>query len=423
MVAALPGEPAPEVQYPRSPCGGPAYELRHTKNDAGRPNLAYCAADAVQHRVNGGHGMTDWIQTSPEIRPSIGWSDVWRQFCADILSKEVQTSPTYSYQWMACEVGHIGLGMVLFFAMASAFGWPSWVSLVAVAGAAVAKEGRDVYVTNKKISNTFDARLDKRTVRIDALLAVVYMVLGAMFAFGVAERWPFWAFMLWLAPVVAIMPWCLRQKMYFQQAGLPYLFRLPEFTAPLRDNAVTLIKRFLASAGSQPPQHLVILGPLQAGKTSLAVGIGTEATFMTKVVRYLTFTKLCEIGIGGEPPAPRNTALWRWRQSQLVIVDDVVGGLDLFRKDRAPSRNASLNEAMHELKDELASRHVIWVVQDEGGQSSALQWSAMIQNALGSSAAEFAWITVEKSADNDKAMSITGAAQARQEAPASDVAA
>src|SRR3954451_21426365 len=52
--------------------------------------------------------------------PGIAFKDVWWQFRADIFSKEVQTSPTYSYQWMACQTGHIGLGMVAFFAVAGA---------------------------------------------------------------------------------------------------------------------------------------------------------------------------------------------------------------------------------------------------------------------------------------------------------------
>jgi hypothetical protein len=374
--------------------------------------------------------MTDRLQTSPEIHsarepksqppepvappavvpvPGIGWKDIWRQFNADMLSKEVQTSATYSYQWVACETGHIGLGMVAFFAVRAASGWPNWLTLMLIAAAAVAKEVRDVYVTNKAIGNAFDARLDKRTVRVDAVLAVLYMVVGAVLAFGVVASWPFWSYLLCLAPLAAVTPWALRQKMYFQQAGLPYLFRLPEFAAPLHPAAVVVIKDFLADVGTRPPRHLVVLGPLRAGKTSLAVGIGTEAAFMSKVVRYLSFAKLCEIGMGAEPSAPRNTVLWWWRQSELVIVDDVARALDLFRKNRAHS---SLSDATRELKDELARRHAIWVVDDEGGQAAAAQWSTMIQHALGLPESNVAWVTVEQSADNGKPLSLTGASPA-----------
>src|SRR5690242_20240158 len=168
--------------------------------------------------------------------------------------------------------------------------------------------------------------------------------------------------------------------MYFQQAALPYLFRLPEFAAPLDAAAVVVIKDFLADVGARPPRHLVVLGPLCAGKTSRAVGIGTEAAFMSKVVRYLSCAKLCEIGIGAEPPRPRNTVLWRWRQSELVVIDDVARALDLFRKGRG---HASLTDATRELKEELAGRHAIWVVDDAGGPAAAAQWSAMVQPALG----------------------------------------
>ena len=341
--------------------------------------------------------------------PGIGWKDIGRQFYADMLSKEVQTSATYSYQWVACETGHIGLGMVAFFFLRAVSGWPDWLALLLVAAAAVAKELGDVYATDKAIGAAFDAQLDKRTVRLDAALAVLYMVVGAVLAFGVAESWPFWSYILCLALPAAVMPWALRQKMYFQQAGLPYLFRLPEFVAPLDPAAVGVIKGFLADVGAGKPRHLVVLGPLRAGKTSLAVGIGTEAAFMSKVVRYLSFAKLCEIGMGAEPPPPRNTVLWCWRQSQLVIIDDVARALDLFRRKRAHS---SLSDATRELKEELARRHAIWVVDDEGGQAAAAQWSMMIQHALGLSEAAVAWVTVEQSARTRKALSLTGASPA-----------
>ena len=378
--------------------------------------------------------MTDRIEGAPEIHSArdpkspphepvaspvavpaarIGWREIGQQFKADMLSKEVQTSATYSYQWVACETGHLGLGLVAFFAVRSLsrwlFGWPDWLALLLVAAAAIGKEIYDVYETNKAIGNAFDARLDKRTVRVDALLAVLYMVAGAVLAFGVADNWPFWSYLLCLAPLVAVTPWALSQKMYFQQAGLPYLFRLPEFAAPLDRAAVVVIKDFLRDVGRPQPRHLVVLGPLRAGKTSLVVGIGTEAAFMSKVVRYLSFAKLCEIGMGAEPPAPRNTVLWWWRQSQLVIIDDVARALDLFRKNRAHS---SLSDATREVRDELARRHAIWVIDDEGGKAAAVQWSTMIQRALGLPESDIAWVTVAQSAGTGKALSLTGASPA-----------
>jgi hypothetical protein len=65
-----------------------------------------------------------------------------------------------------------------------------------------------------------------------------------------------------------------------------------------------------------------------------------------------------------------------------------------------------------ELKDELARRHAIWVVDDEGGQAAAAQWSTMIQHALGLPESNVAWVTVEQSADNGKPLSLTGASPA-----------
>ena len=109
--------------------------------------------------------------------------------------------------------------------------------------------------------------------------------------------------------------------------------------------------------------------------------------------------------------------LWWWRQSQLVIVDDVARVLDLFRNNRA---HASLSDAMRELKDELARRHAIWVIDDEGGKAAAAR-SSLLQHALGLPESDIAWLTVGQNADTGTALSLTAASPAA--APPREVAA
>src|SRR5262249_431485 len=56
--------------------------------------------------------------------------------------------------------------------------------------------------------------------------------------------------------------------------------------------------------------------------------------FSRKKARYLTFDKLQQIGLNHEPPPPRNTRLWPWRRSQLLIIDDVTAGIPNSVVDR-----------------------------------------------------------------------------------------
>jgi hypothetical protein len=78
--------------------------------------------------------------------------------------------------------------------------------------------------------------------------------------------------------------------------------------------------------GDGEGKHIAIVGSLNCGKTRLAVGIATEGSFSGKKARYLTFNKLQQIGLNHEPPPPRNTKLWQWKHSQLLIIDDVTAG-------------------------------------------------------------------------------------------------
>ena len=116
--------------------------------------------------------------------------------------------------------------------------------------------------------------------------------------------------------------------MRFQQAQLPYLFRLAEFpNKNLSRPEIESVEDFLwKKVGGSTPTHLVIFGTLGTGKTTLATGIGTEAALNNKRVRYLTFDKLQDmVEANWEPNPPRGTQVWFWRTSELMIVDDVFG--------------------------------------------------------------------------------------------------
>src|SRR5436305_13026530 len=49
--------------------------------------------------------------------PMITKGDLLRQFWKDIYGKEVQSASTYSYTWLADQVGHVCLGILINFGL------------------------------------------------------------------------------------------------------------------------------------------------------------------------------------------------------------------------------------------------------------------------------------------------------------------
>ena len=45
--------------------------------------------------------------------PHISYRQLWEQFKADVYGKEVQSAATYSYMWMADQMGHVCVGILV----------------------------------------------------------------------------------------------------------------------------------------------------------------------------------------------------------------------------------------------------------------------------------------------------------------------
>ena len=154
-----------------------------------------------------------------------------------------------------------------------------------------------------------------------------------------------------------------------------------------------------APAGAAPKiaDHLVIAGPLDSGKSSLAAGIGTEFAFRMGIGRYTTLVKLLQSvirqdGQVDEPEFDDGRILWPWQTSNLLIVDDVdvlsdhkPGSSTKVTKERqiAKSRVDTLKaEIPNDLLDALKYRRTLWVVGDiDDGELK--QWQRMIAEVIG----------------------------------------
>src|SRR5262249_54528404 len=160
---------------------------------------------------------------------------------------------------------------------------------VAIWGYWLSKELQDYKDTKERAAKRF--LFDSADITWNVKTALLYFGIGGVLA---AAALVFGLTGLIVGLLVVIYPagrvafWWLRRKLAFQQAGLPYLYRLTNFSGAISDDHVglvsglcnlknrpialwkVLIGREVFDAAAPPVcRHLLIAGPLRSGKTSL----------------------------------------------------------------------------------------------------------------------------------------------------------
>jgi len=321
--------------------------------------------------------------------------ELLKQAKADLWAKEVQTGYTVTYAWMANQLGHFALGFIpvyflIWLALASGlvhwlsdqFGKESlrWFQFLIPVGWLlwfINKERGDVHeaIADARKDDVFP--MDAGDVRRDAYTAVYFFAAGiAVACADLAAPWHDDHRWYWLPIVVFVAQFLigmfpayywLSRKKCFQQADLPYIFRLanfpPKIASPPTSESVPALLEFTSLQGKW--KHLLICGPLQSGKTSLASAIGTEHTFRLGRARYLDFLDFLQFAdLDHDPLASPNQPLWPWQQSNILILDNLDPG---FQDDNILSR-AEIVKQISRMKslDQLRARRTVWLVGSEG---------------------------------------------------------
>src|SRR6476469_2452617 len=136
--------------------------------------------------------------------PKLSVKDILKQFWADTYGKEVQTAATYSYTWLADQFGHLCIGILadvlatlvagwvmVGWGLADALQWGTgrWPGIVlAVIGVSL-WEWSAYRSAVRQASGAFP--LDTALLRDNAVIAAVYMALGALLGFAFhLSVWP-----------------------------------------------------------------------------------------------------------------------------------------------------------------------------------------------------------------------------------------
>src|SRR5690349_17125265 len=144
--------------------------------------------------------------------PHISYRQLWEQFKADVYGKEVQSAATYSYMWMADQMGHVCVGILVnqILTVVARWLWEKlgWHGFAEVAGligtiaVAAAWEAKTVYTAKHDAKALFP--LGRKLLRDNAIIATLYMALGAVVGFGFHIEFPWSDVFPWNDVVVII---------------------------------------------------------------------------------------------------------------------------------------------------------------------------------------------------------------------------
>lgn len=329
----------------------------------------------------------DWYRRFPS---PVSFVQVIRQAVSDWFGKEVQTGYTVTYIWMANQFGHFTLGFLfsfLAFWLVELFGGSlahPWGWLLAVpVGLFLFWSAKEIYDYQQAVRGAPKVfPVDHLAIALDAATAVYFISYGLVVAYAslispLAAVVAF--FVLLLTTLIPGVYW-LSQKLVFQRAGLPFLYRLADFPVPLAKADVERVLQLFNLRG--PWKHLLITGAPGSGRTSFAVGIGSEHAFKLGKARYTTFFKF--LALARQPQEPRiqdGQELWPWRSVNLVLIDDVAPELAddepcLYRPKEAEKALLGLPaEALAALR----SRRTVWVL---GAPDQGAEWREALSRVL-----------------------------------------
>jgi hypothetical protein len=318
--------------------------------------------------------------------PQISYGELVKQFKADVYGKEVQSAATYSYMWMADQMGHVCVGILVnqitTFGARHLWQFLGWHNFAEVAGLitaiaiVAAWEASTFFSSEQSAKGLFP--LGRELLRDNAIIATLYMALGAVVGFGFQIGLP-WSDVVVIVACTIIAIWLaprwLRQKIIWQKAALPYLSRLAEMEPTMGRDAAKMLQELLDKGA--PPNvksaQVIIGGPVGSGRTQLAAGIGTEFAFKNVKTRYISIQSLLEFASAARPPdfpddsGPVNVNYWPWSESQVIIIDDV-GPLIAPQRDQHQDVldhfRGILNDELKSVAPILANCHTVWVIGD-----------------------------------------------------------
>ena len=128
---------------------------------------------------------------------------------------------------------------------------------------------------------------------------------------------------------ILLAPRWLRQKIIWQKASIPYLFRLADAAPTIGDRCQIASSHRRRCAAEHPPCQVVIGGPigsaelpwrrasgpsLHSNKTKCGISVSIACSNSPRTRRHRSFP---------DDPGPTTISYWPWSQAQVVIIDGI----------------------------------------------------------------------------------------------------
>lgn len=306
---------------------------------------------------------------------------------SDFFGSDVFVGYQGTYVWQANQLGHIAIGLILASVLSWAFGhWECDDSLFfALCAGVVAvyalKELIDLRMAKRQCQDLF--KMNERELWYDMAADTWFVASGVGMAAAAhaVHWWGLAAFGVALLAFFALRAVFVPAKRSLDRAGFPYMFRLCNFpkTEGVEERNVSRILAFITNRktdGYEPSRAVLIQGYPGTGKSTLAVGIGTEAALHKRNgkygrVRYLTAFSLfepsaCE-GMRQAWRLKRRTRRllgtgdpWSVECAEVLIIDDVDSDNGIYGTKRPKEILDKLKE-QDELCELLKSKRTVWV--------------------------------------------------------------
>lgn len=333
----------------------------------------------------------------------ISGRDILRQLKADLIGKDSYRGVTLTYSWLANQCGHFSLGYIpalMLWAVLKKFSsviFPAfWAALIIsimwllfelynFLGPLLVNrtsESKILFAPGKKYTFT----PSWGNIAFDTLTDVCFFGLGA-FSAALFLKYSYKAAFIPAGLLLIILYpsyyWYIT-KMYLQGAKYPLQFRLSQWDKYINENDKNTVLQFLKekSAG----RHLLIFGAEKSGKTSLGVAIGTEMSIKHQPCSYTTAIKLYSMFFEeDEQPLNNKTNLWTWRNSALLVIDDINPGFpikeDIVTQDMFLKMLDALQPRNESNRDTIKNKNIIWVLGSSDTEKNCINnWQLMLES-------------------------------------------
>lgn len=336
----------------------------------------------------------------------ISLTDMWNQIKKDLIGKDSYRGVTFSYTWLANQVGHFSLGFIPTFLIYEALlKWYNIDNPAMVAPGIITCSWLAFEIYNflgplllkgnlNSDSDLFELNGSKYVfapewwnIASDTLTDVLFFALGATVCKLIIGN-TFETQLLCLFLVCSVCyfgEFWYKTKMYQQYALYPLQIRLSQWENNITESNKQLVQEYMSKIDEN--KHLLLFGSKNTGKTNLGIGIANELSIKHRACTYTTAMKLISMFHENERDQ-RNNDLWTWHDSELLVIDDLNPGKPIKEDLITPIKlleyiDAQAHTETNRNRHILKNKSVIWILGDqEQDQHLQSNWQSML-NSIG----------------------------------------